>query len=69
METAIYKLDGSETPGFARVELLKKLPYTILGYNLWTIRVLEVIKQSTLLKCKIGQIQKSVSERWLEIER
>ena len=65
MKTAIFDLGGNP-PGQARVELLEKTSKVILGYPLWKIRVLEVIRPSTVgVSCKNGQV-KTVSERWLD---
>jgi hypothetical protein len=67
MKTAIFNL-GGDPPGQARVELIKKTYTVILGYHLWKIRVLEIIRPSSVgVSCKNGQI-KTISARWLEVE-
>ena len=66
-EVVTFRLDDSETPGFAKVELLQPTTKVILGYRLWKIKVVDVTRQSTLLKAKAGQV-KTVSERWFSRE-
>ncbi len=64
METAIFKLDDSSTPGLAKVELLKQKP-AIMGRRIFKVRVLEVVKPSTMRRCKVGQTL-DVAESHLE---
>lgn len=52
--TAIFRLDDSETPGLARVELLKERP-SIGNCRIWRVRVLDIVKPSAIRRCKVGQ--------------
>ncbi len=66
-EIVNYKLDDSDDPGSAKVELDRPTGKVILGYKIWKVKVVEVTKQSKLLRAKIGQGHQ-VSERWFSRE-
>ena len=67
INTVIFNL-GGDPPGQARVELIKKTGKIVLGYPIWSVRIIEVLRPSTVgVSCKSGQVRK-VSERWLENE-
>jgi hypothetical protein len=62
-DTPLFKLDDSDNPGYARVQLLKP-KFQMLGYQCWQAKITEIIKPSDLIKYKVGT-QHVISERWL----
>lgn len=48
-----YKLDDSDNPGYAKVEILSKAK-PFMGKQMYKIQITEIVKPSTFIKCKVG---------------
>ena len=57
-----YKIDDSANPGYARVEIISS-PKQFKG-QVYNIRILEIVKPSTFVKCKVGS-KKTVNKSLL----
>jgi hypothetical protein len=62
-EVVYYKLDGTDSPGYVKVKLLKPT-LKILGFQCWRVEVIALVKPSQCQRLKVGAIRPNVSERW-----
>lgn len=53
IEYKFYRIDDSNNPGIAKIEILSK-GKTFMGKQLFKIKIVEIIKPSTFAKCKVG---------------
>lgn len=63
---AVFKLDDSQTPGFARVRIMGQASVMLKGaqHALWRVEVVEIIRPSTIRRVRPGQ-KLNVSEKHL----
>ena len=59
-----YNIDDSENKGIAKVEVLSTSKPITKGVFMCKIQIVEIIKPSTFIKCKVGS-KKSVINRML----
>lgn len=62
-EYKFYRIDDSDNPGVAKVEILSK-GKVFMGKQLFKIKIVEIVKASTFAKCKVGA-KKTVIETLL----